>query len=161
MKPSPVNYHAPASVEDAVGLLAEHGDEAKVLGGGQSLVPLMNLRLASPLHLVDVTRVEGLASIVRRDGAYEVGAAVRQADAEDDVALMAACPLLAAALPHVAHREIRNAGTVCGSLAHGDAAAELPAVAVALDAELVVHGPRGRRTIRATEFFRSFLETAL
>lgn len=162
MKPSPTTYHAPATVAEAVGLLAEHGDDAKVLGGGQSLLPLMNLRLAAPGHLVDTTRIEGLGAIERRDGdVFEIGAAVRQGQAEDDAALAAACPLLAAALPHIAHREIRNAGTVCGSIAHGDAAAELPAVALALDAELVVHGPRGVRTATADGFFRSFLETDL
>lgn len=161
MKPSPLTYHAPATVADAVGLLAEHGDDAKVLGGGQSLLPLMNLRLAAPGHLVDATRIDGLGAIERRDGWFELGAAVRQAQAEDDAALAAACPLLAAAFPHIAHREIRNAGTVCGSIAHGDAAAELPAVALALDAELVVHGPRGVRTVGADGFFRSFLETDL
>lgn len=163
MKPSPTTYHAPATIAEAVGLLAEHGDEAKVLGGGQSLLPLMNLRLAAPGHLVDATRIDGLGAIERTgDGAfYELGAAVRQGEAEDDAALAAACPLLAAAFPHIAHREIRNAGTVCGSIAHGDAAAELPAVALALDAELVVHGPRGVRTATAEGFFRSFLETDL
>jgi carbon-monoxide dehydrogenase medium subunit len=161
VKPSPVTYHAPATVAEAVGLLAEHGDEAKVLGGGQSLLPLMNLRLAAPGHLVDATRIAGLGAIERGDGAFTIGAAVRQGEAEDDAALAAACPLLAAAFPHIAHREIRNAGTVCGSIAHGDAAAELPAVALALDAELVVHGPRGVRTATADGFFRSFLETDL
>lgn len=161
MKPSPLAYHRATSATDAIALLAEHGDEAKVIAGGQSLVPLLNLRLAAPSHLVDITRVDGFDRIAATNGSIEIGAAVRQADAEDDASLMTACPLLAAALPHVAHREIRNAGTVCGSIAHGDAAAELPVVALALDAQMLVRGPAGEREVAAGEFFRSYLETAL
>lgn len=161
MKPPRFQYHRAESVEEAVGLLGEHRDEAKLLAGGQSLVPLLNLRLAAPEHLVDVSRIEELRRIGRANGRIEVGAAVRQAEAEDNPELMTACPLLSAALPNIAHREIRNAGTVGGSVAHGDAAAELPVVALALDAEMVVRGPAGERTVAATDFFRSYLETAL
>jgi carbon-monoxide dehydrogenase medium subunit len=161
VKPSRLSYHAAETADEAVSLLAELGDDAKVLAGGQSLVPLLNLRLAAPAHLVDITRVRELAEVRRDGGAVEIGAAVRQADVEDDPAVMTACPLLAAALPHIAHREIRNAGTVCGSVAHADAAAEIPLVALALDAQMAVRGPRGDRTIPAREFFRSYLTTAL
>lgn len=161
MKPPPLSYHRAESVEEAVGLLAELGEEAKVLAGGQSLVPMLNLRLAAPEHLIDVSRVEQMR-LIRRDGdRVVVGAAVRQAEAEDDPDLMTACPLLSAALPHIAHREIRNAGTVGGSVAHGDCAAELPVAALALEAEMLLSGPAGERVVAAEDFFVSYLETAI
>jgi carbon-monoxide dehydrogenase medium subunit len=161
VKPSPFVYHRAQTPDEAVALLAEHGDEAKILAGGQSLVPMLNLRLAAPGHLVDISRVSRLASSGHTNGSIEIGAGVRQAAVEDDPVLMAACPLLAVALPHVAHREIRNSGTVCGSIAHGDAAAEIPVVALALEAEMIVLGPGGERNVPAADFFRSYLQTAL
>lgn len=161
MKPPPLSYHRAESVEDAVRLLAEHGEEAKLLAGGQSLVPMLNLRLAAPEHLIDVSRIDPLRWIRREGDRIVVGAAVRQAEAEDDPELMSACPLLSAAFPHIAHREIRNAGTVGGSIAHGDCAAELPVATLALDAEMVLSGRAGERVVAAEDFFVSYLETAI
>ena len=160
MKPSPFEYHAPESVAEVVGLLAEHGDEAKPLAGGQSLVPMMSLRLAAYPHLVDLRRVESLRTIERVDGHVRVGAMVRQAVAETDE-LVADVPLLARAIPHIGHFQIRNRGTVGGSIAHADPASELPAVALALDAEMEVSGPGGNRRVPAAEFFESTWQTSL
>jgi aerobic carbon-monoxide dehydrogenase medium subunit len=154
-------YHRPASVEEAIGLLAEYGSDAKVLAGGQSLVPLLALRLSHPEHLVDIGRVGGLDSIDEAPGGLTVGAAVRHSDVELSPVTGRAAPLVAAAMPHIGHRAIRNRGTVCGSLAHADPAAELPAVALATDAELVARSTGGERTIPATDFFLGYLSSAL
>jgi aerobic carbon-monoxide dehydrogenase medium subunit len=161
MKAAPFDYAAPTSVEEAVGLLAEHGDEAKVLAGGQSLVPVLALRLARPGVLVDVNRVEGLAGVRRDNGAVRVGALTRHAAVEHDRELAGAVPLLARAAPLIGHFQIRNRGTIGGSLAHADPAAEWPAVALALDAELEVRSGGGARMIEAREFFLSTFMTAL
>jgi carbon-monoxide dehydrogenase medium subunit len=154
-------YHRPASVEEAVGLLAEYGSDAKVLAGGQSLIPLLALRLSHPEHLVDIGRVGGLDSVEDGPGGFSVGAAVRHADVELSPVTGKAAPLVAAAMPHIGHRAIRNRGTVCGSLAHADPAAELPAVALATDAEFVVRSSTGERRIPAAEFFLGYLTSAL
>jgi carbon-monoxide dehydrogenase medium subunit len=161
MKPSPFSYHAPTSVADAVGLLAEHGDEAKVLAGGQSLVPILALRLSAFAHLVDINKVEGLSSIERVNGHVRIGAQVRQAVAEHDATVASDAPLVAAALPHIGHFQIRNRGTVGGSIAHADPASELPAVALALDATMEVAGSSGDREIAAADFFESTWETTM
>jgi carbon-monoxide dehydrogenase medium subunit len=158
VKPPPFEYVAAASVEETVAALA--APDAKVLAGGQSLVPLLNMRLARPALLVDVNRVPGLDRI-EVDGEVRLGALVRQADALASAELAAACPLLAAALRHTGHPATRSRGTVGGSLAHADPAAELPAVAVALDAELLATGPGGGRTIPAADFFAGPFATAL
>ncbi len=158
MRPAPLAYHRAETVAEA---LAALGRDASVLAGGQSLLPELNLRRRTPRRLVDITRIAGLRGVRRVNGHVEIGAAVRQAEAEDDADLAAACPLLAAALPLVGYRPVRNLGTVCGSIAHADPAAELPAVAVALDAELALDGPRGPRTIAARDFFRGAGRTAL
>jgi len=160
VKPAPFSYHAPATVADAVGLLAEHGDEAKVLAGGQSLVPLLALRLTRFAHLVDLNRVAELRGVARVDGHVEIGAMTRQADAER-AADTASVPLLARAIPLIGHFQIRNRGTVGGSIAHADPASELPAVTLALDAELIVTGPGGVRTVPAADFFVSTWTTCL
>src|SRR5579862_5429682 len=160
VKPAPFAYHAPTTVADAVGVLAEHGDEAKVLAGGQSLVPLLALRLARFGHLVDLNRVPGLGEISRVDGHLDVGAMARQAAAERSP-LTAAVPLLARALPLIGHFQIRNRGTIGGSIAHADPASELPAVALALDASLVVASPAGERVVPAGSFFVSTWTTSL
>lgn len=154
MKPAPFQLHTPATVADVVGLLADHGDEAKILAGGQSLVPMMALRLARFEHLVDVNRVGDLPGIERVDGALRIGATTRhrQVELSDEVA--AAVPLLSRATARVGHFQIRNRGTVCGALAHADAAAEQPAVALALDAVMEVAGPSGTREVAAAEFFK-------
>ncbi|MBV9950536.1 MAG: xanthine dehydrogenase family protein subunit M [Acidimicrobiia bacterium] len=161
MKPAPFDYHVPESVDDAVGLLASLGDTAKLLAGGQSLVPMLALRLAVFEHLVDLRRVEELRGIERRNGSLWVGAGTRQAVIEASDEVRAAAPLLAQATPLIGHFQIRNRGTVGGSLAHADSAAEYPAVALTLDAELEAQSPRGRRTIPATEFFTGVWSTAL
>ena len=161
MKPVDFSLHQPATVDAAVALLAVHGDDSKVLAGGQSLVPLLNFRLARPDHVIDIGRVAGLGELRPGPGELVVGAMVRQSAAESSAAVAARCPLLAAALPNVAHPPIRARGTVGGSLAHADPAAELPAVAAALDATFEAVSVRGRREIAASDFFRTFLTTAL
>ncbi|TDC46162.1 xanthine dehydrogenase family protein subunit M [Actinomadura sp. KC345] len=161
MKPVDFELHRPATTGEAVALLAEHAPEAKVLAGGQSLLPLLNFRLARPEHLVDLGRIASLAELRRTRDALVVGAMVRQSRAERSPAVAADAPLLAAAFPHIAHPPVRNRGTVGGSLAHGDPAAELPAVARALDAVFVAAGPGGRREIAARDFFQANLMTAL
>ncbi|MEA2332877.1 MAG: aerobic carbon-monoxide dehydrogenase medium subunit [Thermoleophilaceae bacterium] len=152
MKPPPFAYARAGSVEDAVELLAADED-AKVLAGGQSLVPMLNFRFARPSTLVDVAHIEALRGIERRNGVLAVGAAVRQLDAERSPLVAEACPLIGQALRHVGHLQIRSRGTIGGSVAHADPAAELPAVALALDAELVAAGPAGQRVIAAQDFF--------
>jgi carbon-monoxide dehydrogenase medium subunit len=160
MKAAPFDYHAPGTIEEAVGLLAEL-DEAKVLAGGQSLIPLLALRLATFEHVIDIGRIDELRGIERRDGAMWIGATTTQAAAERSAEIAAAVPLLARAIPLIGHFQIRNRGTVGGSLAHADAAAELPAVALALDAEFEAASPRGRRQIPAAGFFTGTWATAL
>jgi carbon-monoxide dehydrogenase medium subunit len=161
MKPAPFAYHAPCTVAEAVSALAEYGDEAKVLAGGQSLVPMLALRLARPAHLIDVNGVAELAGSRRENGHLVVGATTRHAVLERDPGLGAAVPLLRLAAPYIGHFQIRSRGTLGGSLAHADAAAELPAVARALDAEMVARGASGERTIPAAEFFQMVFTTAL
>jgi carbon-monoxide dehydrogenase medium subunit len=161
VKPVDFELHRPRTVGEAVALLAEYAEDVKVLAGGQSLVPLLNFRLARPEHLVDIGRIAALAEIRRTPGELLVGSMARQAQAERSAAVAAHAPLLAVALPNIAHPPIRNRGTVGGSLAHADPAAELPSVAVALDARFVVESVRGTREIPAAEFFRTHLTTAL
>lgn len=160
MKPPPFEYHAPESATAAVGLLGELED-AKVLAGGQSLIPLLNFRLARPEHLVDINRIQELDRVYERDGGVAVGATVRQAAAEHDPLLNRLCPLVPLALHHVAHRVIRNRGTVCGSIAHADPAAELCAALLALEGKVVARSTRGERAINASDFFLGTFETAL
>jgi carbon-monoxide dehydrogenase medium subunit len=161
MKPAPFDYHAPTSVEEAVGLLSSLGDSAKLLAGGQSLLPMLALRLAIFEHLVDLRRVEELRTFERRNGTLWIGAGTTQTTIEASAEVAAAVPLLALATPFIGHFQIRNRGTVGGSLAHADPAAEYPAVALALDAELEAQSPTGRRTIPAAEFFTGTWSTAL
>lgn len=160
MKPPPFEYHAPTSVEDACALLASLED-AKVLAGGQSLMPLLNFRLARPQHLVDINRIDGLDRIYERDGGVAVQALARQAGVEDSPLVAKVCPLLGDAIRLVAHRVIRNRGTVCGSLAHADPASELPAVLLVLGGHVVARSARGERTIGATQLFSGVMETTL
>jgi CO/xanthine dehydrogenase FAD-binding subunit len=160
VKPPPFEYHAPATVEEACALLGSLED-AKVLAGGQSLIPLLNFRLARPTHLVDINRLRGLDAISERDGGVAMQALVRQAAVEDSEVVARVCPLLTAAVRLVAHRVIRNRGTVCGSLAHADSASELPAVLLALDGHVIARSARGDRMIPARELFRSVFETTL
>ena len=152
MKPAAFEYHAPESVDDVLGLLAEHGDEAKVIAGGQSLVPMLSMRLTRFEHLIDMNRISDLQGIDRANGDLVVRAMTRQSVAEH-APETAAVPLLQRSLPFIAHFQIRNRGTVGGSLAHADPASELPAVALALDARFEVAGRDGTRELAASEFF--------
>ncbi|MBL8776898.1 MAG: xanthine dehydrogenase family protein subunit M [Acidimicrobiales bacterium] len=161
MKPAPFTYHRPETAAEAVGLLADLGDGAKLLAGGQSLVPMLNLRLAVFDDLVDVSRIDELSGIERREGHLWIGAGTTEAAVERSAEVAAAVPLLARATPLIGHRQIRNRGTIGGSLAHADPAAEYPAVVLALDAELEAVSPRGARTIAAADFFTGFWSTAL
>jgi carbon-monoxide dehydrogenase medium subunit len=161
MKPAPFGYRAPTSVAETVSALAELGDEAKILAGGQSLVPMLALRLARPENLVDVNRVPELSGARRENGRLVVGATTRHATLEKDPEIAAAVPLLRRAAPYIGHAAIRSRGTLGGSLAHADSAAEWPAVVRALDAEIEVEGPAGRRRIPAAEFFETTFTTAL
>jgi 2-furoyl-CoA dehydrogenase FAD binding subunit len=160
MKAPPFAYVRPATIADAVAELARAGDDGKVLAGGQSLVPVLAMRLGRPAVLVDINAVTGLDELSVSDDSVYAGATVRQRQVEQHQAA-AAVPLLAMALPWIGHRELRGRGTVCGSLAHADPAAELPAVAACLDATLDVAGPGGRRTVSAREFFTGPMSTVL
>jgi carbon-monoxide dehydrogenase medium subunit len=142
-------------------LLEEHGDEAKVLAGGQSLVPLLNMRLARPSVLIDLGAVDGLARMERADGHVRLGPMARQRTVETSADMAAACPMLMQAIRHIGHVQIRNRGTIGGSLAHADPAAELPAVTLALGAEMVARSPRGERVVPAGDFFDGSFTTTL
>jgi aerobic carbon-monoxide dehydrogenase medium subunit len=160
MKLPPVDYELPKTVSEAVELLAEHLDEASVLAGGQSLIPLLALRLARPAVLIDINGIDQLSGVSAIDGWVAIGAMTREYVAEESEAVADTVPLLAAALPLIGHEAIRSRGTIGGSLAHADPAAELPAVARALDAEFVVCGQSGERVIPAAEWFEGFLTTS-
>ena len=161
MIPAGFDYERAASVEQALALLARHGDEAKVIAGGHSLLPLMKLRLASPVVLVDIGRIPGLGYVHEDGGAVAIGALARHCDLVESDLLRRRCPLVAQVAAEVGDIQVRHRGTIGGSLAHADPNADLPAAMVALDAELVVQGPGGRRTIAARDFFQGFLQTAL
>jgi aerobic carbon-monoxide dehydrogenase medium subunit len=160
MKLPPVDYEAPKTVSEAVELLAEHLDEASVLAGGQSLIPLLALRLARPAVLIDINGIDELSGVSAADGWMTIGAMTREYVAEESESVADTVPLLAAALPLIGHEAIRSRGTIGGSLAHADPAAELPAVARALDAKFVVRGQSGERVIPAAEWFEGFLTTS-
>jgi carbon-monoxide dehydrogenase medium subunit len=159
MKPAPFEYFDPRTTEEAVGLLATHGDDAKVLAGGQSLVPMLALRLARPSVLIDVNRIGGLDAVQQSGATVSVGALVRQRALERWAGERA--PLLAAALRHVGHAPIRARGTVAGSVVHADPASELPALLLCLDGAVIARSRRGTRTIAAGDFFQGPLMTAL
>jgi carbon-monoxide dehydrogenase medium subunit len=162
MKPAPFEYHAPASLAEALTLLAElDDDEPKVLAGGQSLVPAMNLRLARPTSLIDLNRITDLAGIERQDGEWRIGAMTRHAEVEDSAVLRSELPLLPEVVGHIGYRPIRNRGTVGGSLCHADPSAEWPLLARLLRAELDVRSASGARTIPADEFFEGVFTTTL
>lgn len=161
MKPAPFEYHRPDSVDEALALLAEHGYDAKLLAGGQSLVPAMNFRLAAPAVLIDLNRIPGLDGLAEADGGLRIGAMVRQRAAERSPLVASRAALLAETLPYVAHAQIRNRGTIGGSIAHADPAAELPAVMLALDARFHLRGPNGTRVVAAGDFFTGLFGTAL
>jgi len=161
MKPAPFEYHAPDSAKEAVDLLAELGDGAKVIAGGQSLVPVLAMRLAVFDHLIDIRRIEALRGIEERGDSVWVGAGTTEAEIGRSELVARRVPLLSRATPLIGHFQIRSRGTLGGSLAHADASAEYPAVALALDATIEALSPRGQRTIPAAEFFTGIWTTAL
>jgi carbon-monoxide dehydrogenase medium subunit len=161
MKPPRFDYHAPTTVDDALSLLARYGGEAKVLAGGQSLMPLLNFRLTRPAALVDLNRIAALAYIREVDGQVRLGAMTRQRAIELSPVVRARLPLLGEATRWVGHLPIRTRGTVGGSLAHADPAAEYPAVLTALEGEVVARGPRGERVIQPADLFQTYLTTSL
>jgi aerobic carbon-monoxide dehydrogenase medium subunit len=160
VKPPPFVYVAPTSLDEAVSALAEHGEDAKVLAGGQSLIPLLSLRLARPTALIDLNGVAELSSIAV-NGMTAIGAMTRHRAVERSADVAKQVPLLAAAIPYIGHVAIRTRGTIGGSLAHADPAAELPAIALALDATFEATSTRGTRTISAADFFVGYFTTAL
>lgn len=161
MKPPSFDYAAPETVDDAVSLLGRHEGDAKILAGGQSLMALLNMRLARPALLVDIARIKGLDDIREVDGCVAIGAMTRQRAVEHSELVRTRFPLLHTAVLNIAHPQNRNQGTVGGSLAHADPAAELPAIALAVDAEFRAVGPKGERRIKAADFFVTYLTTAL
>ena len=161
MKPARFEYYCPRTVDEAAGLLARYGDEAKVLAGGQSLVPLMNMRLARPAIVIDINRIDALAYLHEQDGALLIGALTRQRAAERSPVVAERCPILRDALHLVGHTQIRNRGTIGGSIAHADPAAELTAILLALGGEVAARSATGTRTIAAADLFVTYLTTSL
>ena len=161
MKSADFIYHRPREINEALTLLREVGADGKILAGGQSLMPMMNFRLAEPAHLIDINFIDGLDYIRSANGALKIGCLARQARVLGDSLIRQRCPLLTAALAHVGYEQTRNRGTLCGSLAHADPAAELPAVLLALDGSLTVGSSTRKREIAARDFFQSYLTTAL
>ena len=161
MKPAPFEYHAPDSAKEAVDLLAALGDDAKLIAGGQSLVPVLAMRLAVFGHLIDIRRIRALRGIEERGDSVWIGAGTTEAEIGRSELIVGRLPLLSRATPLIGHFQIRNRGTIGGSLAHADAAAEYPAAALALDATIEALSPRGQRTIPAAEFFTGVWTTAL
>jgi carbon-monoxide dehydrogenase medium subunit len=161
MKPAAFDYYCPRSVEEALDLLAAHGEDGKVLAGGQSLVPLMNMRLARPASIIDINRIAALSYLRAQNGVLRIGALTRQRAVERSPVAAERCPLLCAALRLAGHPAIRNRGTVGGSIAHADPAAELTAVLAALDGEVTARRAGGARTIAARDLFVTYLTTAL
>ncbi|WP_169948535.1 xanthine dehydrogenase family protein subunit M [Microbispora sp. H11081] len=161
MKPAAFEYHDPPTTAEACELLAQLGDEAKPLAGGQSLVPLMNMRLATPRHLIDLRNVAGLSDITISDTSVTMGSMTTQRQIELSPAIRKACPILTEATTHIAHFQIRQRGTIGGSIAHADPAAELPLITVLLDARIVARRADGTRSIPARGFFYSAFVTEL
>jgi len=162
MKPAPFEYFAPLELQEALDLLERYGDEAKILAGGQSLMPLMNLRLARPGLIIDINRLSGLDTITATpEGGLTIGALTRQRALERSKIVQEQNPILAAAMPLIGHFQIRNRGTIGGSLVHADPAAELPAVSLLLGAEFLLRSKSAVRVVPAAEFFLSYLTTAI
>ena len=161
MYPAQFEYFRPTTVDEAVKLLAQHGDDAKLLAGGHSLIPAMKLRLAQPKAVVDLGRIANLSYIREAGGRLAIGAMTTHADIQASSVLRARCPLLPETASHIGDMQVRNKGTIGGSLAHADPAADWPAAILALDAELEIVGPRGTRTVQANRFFIDLLQTAI
>jgi len=161
MKPPPFKYHAPASLPEALDLMAQYGYDAKVLAGGQSLVPTMNFRLSNPSVLIDINRIPDMAGIQSWNGGLSIGALTRHVQVEKSPKVLDKLPLLTATMPKIAHPQIRNRGTFGGSLAHADPAAELPALLRAVKGQVKAQSAHGERWINADDFFVDFFTTAL
>ena len=161
MKPAPFAYAKAKSLDHAIELLARPDGEARLLAGGQSLIATLNMRLSAPKLLIDLNGVDGLSGIAVRNGMVEIGALTRHVEAERSSEIARHAPLIALAMPHIGHAAIRNRGTLGGSIAFADPAAELPACLVALGGEVEIAGPRGKRTVKAGDFFKALFETAL
>jgi carbon-monoxide dehydrogenase medium subunit len=161
MYPANFDYERPSTLDEAVALLVRHGDDAKVLAGGHSLIPAMKLRLARPKVVIDIARIANLNTIREAGGRVAIGAMTTHHEIESSKLLLDKCPLLPEAASHIGDVQVRNKGTIGGSLAHADPAADYPAAILALEAEIDVVGPRGRRTIPAQDFFVDLLQTAI
>lgn len=161
MYPAQFDYHTPATVKEAISLLSRLGDDAKLLAGGHSLIPMLKLRLAQPKHLIDLRKVPGLSGIKDDRGAVVIGALTTHWEVESSTLLRQKCPLLPETAAQIGDPQVRNMGTMGGSLAHADPAADYPAAVIALGAELVAEGPKGKRTIKADDFFKGLLTTDL
>ncbi len=161
MYPAQFEYHKASTVKEALDLLGKYKDEAKLLAGGHSLLPAMKLRLAQPKHLIDIGKVAGLSGVKEEGGTLVIGAMTTHYAIESSTLLKSKCPLLPEVAGHIGDPMVRNMGTIGGSLAHADPAADWPAAAIALSADLVAEGPKGKRTIKADDFFKGLLTTAL
>jgi len=161
MYPAQFEYHKAGTVKEALDLLAKYKDEAKLLAGGHSLLPAMKLRLAQPKHLIDLGKVSGLAGVKEEGGTLVIGAMTTHYAIESSAVLKSKCPLLPEVAGHIGDPMVRNMGTLGGNLAHADPAADWPAAVIALGAELVAEGPKGKRTIKVDDFFKGLLTTAL
>ncbi len=161
MKPAEFEYHRPENINDALNLLKQFGHDGKILAGGQSLMPLMNFRLAQPAHLIDINFIRGLDYVESENGNIKIGCLVRQSRLLNDPLIQRRCPLLAEALAQIGYEQTRNRGTLCGSLAHADPSAELPSVLLALDGVITVKSSAGTRQIAARDLFLSYLTTTL
>jgi carbon-monoxide dehydrogenase medium subunit len=161
MYPAAFDYHTPGTVQEAVSLLGKLGDDAKLLAGGHSLIPMMKLRLAAPKHLIDLRKVSGLIGIKEAGGALSIGAMTTQYQVESSKLVQQKCPVLSEAAGIVGDPAVRNLGTLGGSLAHADPAADMPAVMIALGAEFVIEGSSGKRTVKVDDFFQGLMTTAV
>src|SRR3982074_22324 len=161
MLPAPFEYHAPRSMDEALGLLDDLGEDAKILAGGQSLIPLLKLRFASPGHLVDINKIKDLDYLEERDGTLRIGPLFRHKSAERSSLLASRYQVMADAAPHIADPTIRNRGTIAGSVAHADPSGDWGTVLLALDADLVLRSKSGSRTVKAHDFFSGAFSTAL
>jgi carbon-monoxide dehydrogenase medium subunit len=161
MYPAQFEYHTPGTIKEALDLLARHKDDAKILAGGHSLIPAMKLRLAQPKHLIDLRKLTTLSGIKEDGGVIAIGAMTTHYQVETSPVVKAKCPVLASVAAQIGDPMVRNLGTIGGSLAHADPAADYPAAIIACGAEMVAEGPKGRRTIKADEFFKGLLTTAL
>jgi len=161
MYPAQFDYHTPGTVQEALALLGQHKDDAKLLAGGHSLLPAMKLRLAQPKHLVDLRKISSLTGIKEEGGTLVIGAMATHHAVESSSVVKAKCPMLAEVAAQIGDPMVRNMGTIGGSLAHADPAADYPAAIIALGAEMVAEGPKGKRTIKADDFFKGLLTTAL